>query len=209
MRLSASKRLAAQFFQERKDDRIGLVGFERETRVLSPVTDDHSALEKLIQKMDNGLDGLPDGTAIGAGLGSAVNLLRGSHARSRVIILLTDGEENVHQIEPDEAAKLAKTLGIRIYTVGIVDARAGGAFLGVDEKQLTTIAETTGGSFFSATNPQALADVYQRINNLEKSRVERFHYLRFDELAPWLMAPALLLILLEALLANTVFRRTP
>jgi Ca-activated chloride channel family protein len=204
-RLTASRRLAAQFVKERKDDRIGLVGFESQTIVLSPLTDDHDALTKIIQTMDNGQDGLPDGTAIGAGLASAINILRGSDARSRVIVLLTDGQENVHQIEPAEAAKLAKTLGLKVYTVGIVDPRS----QEVDTKTLKDIAEPTGGAFFSATNPQALQGVYDRINQLEKSKVEQAHYYRYDELAPWLLVPALGLLVLEGALANTVLRRAP
>ncbi len=204
-RLTASRRLAAQFVEERKDDRIGLVGFESETRVLSPLTDDHKALEGIIQKMANGQDGLPDGTAIGEGLASAINVLRGSQAQSRVIVLLTDGEENVHKVEPEEAAKLAKTLGIRVYTVGIIEPRD----QIVDVNQLKAIAEPTGGSFFAATSPSALQDVYGKINALEKSTIEQQHYYRYDELAPWLLLPALALILLEALLANTLLRRVP
>lgn len=204
-RLSAAKRLAAQFVQERKDDRIGLVVFESETRVMSPTTDDHDALRGIMQKLDPDILNLPDGTAIGEGLSSAVNLLRGSHARSRVIILITDGENNIHTIEPEEAAKLAKTLGIRVYTIGIIDPRTNE----VDVKALKAIAEPTGGAFFPATSPSALADVYQRINALEKSKVELLHYDRYDELAPWLIGPAILLLLGEAVLANTIFRRVP
>ncbi len=204
-RLTASRRLAAQFVKERKDDRIGLVGFESQTVVLSPLTDDHDALTKIIQSMDNGQDGLPDGTAIGAGLASALNILRGSPSRSRVIILLTDGQENVHQIEPSEAAKLAKALGIKVYTVGIIDPRS----QEVDTKTLKDIAEPTGGAFFSATNPQALQQVYNRINQLEKSPVQQLHYYRYDELAPWILIPALGLLLLEGALANTLFRQAP
>jgi len=204
-RLTASRRLAAQFVQERKNDRIGLVGFESETRVLSPLTEDHQALAGIIQKMANGLDGLPDGTAIGEGLASAINVLRGSQAQSRVIILLTDGEENVHKVEPEEAAKLAKALDIRVYTVGIIDPRE----QAVDVNQLKAIAQPTGGSFFAATSPSALQDVYGKINKLEKSTIVQQHYFRYDELAPWLLLPALALIMVEALLANTLFRRTP
>jgi Ca-activated chloride channel family protein len=204
-RLSASRRLAAQFVKERKDDRVGLVGFESETRLLSPLTDDHDALAGIIGRMENGQDGLPDGTAIGAGLSSALNVLRGSNSRSRVVVLLTDGEENVHQIEPSEAAKLAKSLGIKVYTVGIIDPRS----MEVDANVLKGIAEPTGGAYFPATNPQALSAVYDRINGLEKTKVEQLHYYRYDELAPWLLVPAVLLLLMEALLASTVFRRIP
>ncbi len=204
-RLSAARRLDAQFVKERKNDRIGLVGFESQTIVLSPLTDDHDALVKIIQGMDNGQDGLPDGTAIGAGLASAINILRGSTSRSRVIVLLTDGQENVHQIEPDEAAKLAKALGIKVYTVGIIDPRT----QEVDTKTLQNIANPTGGAYFPATNPQALQGVYDRINQLEKSPVQQLHYYRYDELAPWILVPALGLLLIEGTLANTVLRRAP
>ena len=202
-RLSASKRLAARFVDERKDDRIGLVVFESQTRIMSPTTDDHDALRGIIQKLDTNL--LPDGTAIGEGLSSAVNLLRGSHARSRVIILITDGENNIHSVEPDEAAKLAKALGIRVYTIGIIDPRTNE----VDVKALKAIAEPTGGAFFAATSPSALGDVYQRINSMEKSTIQLLHFDRYDELAPWLIGPALLLVVIEVFLANTLFRRIP
>lgn len=204
-RLSAAKRLDAQFVQERKNDSVGLVAFESQTRVLSPPTEDHQALTQLIGSMQNGMDGIPDGTAIGEGLASAINQLRGSNARSRVIILLTDGEENVHKVEPAEAAKLAKTLGIRVYTIGIIDP----ATNEVDVSALKAIAQPTGGSFFPATSPKALAGVYSRINQLEKSKVQQLHYTRYDELGPLLLIPGLGLILLEALLANTVLRRVP
>ena len=202
-RLSAAKRMDTQFVQQRKDDRIGLVVFESETRLISPPTDDHQALSGLIGGLDTNL--LPDGTAIGAGLASAVNVLRGSDARSRIIILLTDGENNIHEIEPEEAAKLAKALGIRVYTIGIIDPRTNE----VDVNALKAIAEPTGGSFFAATSPSALADVYQKINNLEKTQITQQHYVRYDELAPFLLVPALLLLLTEAILANTVLRRVP
>jgi Ca-activated chloride channel family protein len=204
-RLSAAKRLSAQFVSERKNDRVGLVVFESQTRVITPPTSDHRALTQLIGTLQNGLYGIPDGTAIGEGLTSAINQLRDSQARSRVIILLTDGEENVHMVEPEEAAKLAKTLGIRVYTIGIIDP----ATNEVDVTTLKNIAEPTGGAFFPATSPQALADVYDKINSLEQSRIEQLHYYRYDELAPFLLIPALGLILVEALLANTIFRRTP
>jgi Ca-activated chloride channel family protein len=204
-RLSASKRLAAQFVGERKDDRIGLIGFESETRLLSPLTEDHAALADIIGRMQNGEDGLPDGTAIGAGLSSALNILRGSSSRSRVIVLLTDGEENVHQIEPSEAAKLAKTLGIRVYTVGIIDPRT----MEVDVNVLKGIAEPTGGAYFPATSPQALNGVYDRINQLVKTTTVQTHFYRYDELAPWLLVPAILLLFAEAFLTNVVLRRTP
>ena len=204
-RLSAARRLDAQFVKERKDDRIGLVGFESETRLLSPLTEDHDALAGVIGQMENGEDGLPDGTAIGAGLASALNILRGSNARSRVVVLLTDGEENVHQIEPEEAAKLAKTLGIKVYTVGIIDPRT----MEVDAKVLKGIAEPTGGAYFPATNPKALSDVYDRINRLEKTQVQQTHFYRYDELAGWLLLPAVGLLVLEGALANTIFRRAP
>jgi Ca-activated chloride channel family protein len=202
-RLSAAKRLDAQFVAERKDDRIGLVVFESETRVMSPTTDDHDALRGIIQKLDTNV--LPDGTAIGEGLSSAINLLRGSTSRSRVIILLTDGENNIHTIEPDEAAKLARALGIRVYTIGIIDPRSNE----VDAKALRDIAEPTGGAYFPATSPSALGDVYQRINAMEKSTVQLLHFDRYDELAPWLIVPALGLLVVEAFLSNTVFRRVP
>jgi Ca-activated chloride channel family protein len=204
-RLSASKRLAAQFVRERKDDRIGLIGFESETRLLSPLTDDHDALVDIIGRMANGEDGLPDGTAIGAGLSSALNILRGSNSRSRVIVLLTDGEENVHQIEPSEAAKLAQSLGIRVYTVGIIDPRT----MEVDANVLKGIAEPTGGAYFPATSPQALSGVYARINQLVKTTTVQTHFYRYDELAPWLLVPALLLLLVEAFLNNVLLRRAP
>jgi Ca-activated chloride channel homolog len=204
-RLSASKRLAGQFVKERSDDRIGLIGFESETRLLSPLTDDHAALGDIIGHMENGQDGLPDGTAIGAGLSSALNILRGSNSRSRVIVLLTDGEENVHQIEPSEAAKLAKALGIRVYTVGIIDPRS----MEVDADVLKGIAEPTGGKYFPANSPQRLSGVYDSINQLEKTTTVQTHFYRYDELAPWLLVPAVLLLLAEVFMNCVVLRRTP
>jgi Ca-activated chloride channel family protein len=207
-KLEGAKRALRQFLESRKDDRIGVVVFKSETRVMSPLSTDYNALVRVVDQAEKLNAFLPEGTAIGLGVADSLNLLRSSNARSRVVILATDGENNQTRVEPEQACKIAETLKIRVYTIGIPTANAR-PDLTLDERQMRRCAETTGGRYERAANADGLADIYNSITALEKSRIERERFTRYHELAPWLLVPAFALIVLESLLAATVFRRAP
>jgi Ca-activated chloride channel family protein len=209
-RLDVARSVLADFVRGRENDRLGLVAFRSQSLVVSPLTLDYDALESLVQKVD--LDALPDGTAIGLALADSLNLLRDSRARSRVVILLTDGENNRFEVEPLQAARIAAALKMRVYTVGVVDTdedRPTFTATNVNEEALERIAETTGGSYYRATSPETLAQIYDDIGRLEKSRVGQERFAAFDERAAYFLVPGLALLALELLLVSTVFRRIP
>ncbi len=206
-KIDAAKAALKKFLESRRDDRVGLVVFRAEARVLSPLTLDYKALAQLVDEADKNQP-LEEGTAIGLGLVTSLNVLRDSHARSRVVILATDGENNVTTVEPEQAGKIAEALKIRVYTIGIPTAGAR-AEQTLNEQQMRRIAEGTGGSYTRANNEQGLADLFTSIATLEKSRVERERFSRAHELASWLLVPAFALVLLETLLTATVLRRAP
>jgi len=199
-RLDVAKRVLVDFIDGRSDDRLGLVVFRAGSIVLSPLTLDYDALTAVTE--DVGEVSLEDGTAIGVGLSEALNLLRESRARSRVAILLTDGENNAGEIEPLAAARIAETLGVRVYTIGIIEANR----RTVDEQALTEMAELTDGRYYRASSEQALEAIYAGIDRLEKSRIDRSQFGVYDEYAVYFLAAALGLLALELLLRNTVWR---
>ncbi|MBI2766473.1 MAG: VWA domain-containing protein [Chloroflexi bacterium] len=205
-RLEASKDVIREFIKGRKDDRIGLVIFQTEALALSPPTLDHDALDTIVAKADSGL--LPEGTGIGVGLAMSVNMLRESTAASRVVILLTDGQQNASSISPEDAADLAEALKIKVYTIGVLDPRDANRGE-VDEKLLKSIADRTGAKYFTANSPSELAAVYDEIGKLETSSVGRERFEQFTELAPWFAGGAALLVGIELLLAGTWLRRVP
>lgn len=205
-RLEGAKKVIRDFIKGRESDRIGLVVFQRDALPLSPPSLDYKALDSIVSHLESGL--LPDGTGIGVGLGSALNMLRDSTAASRIVILLTDGEHNADSISPEAAAQLASALKIRVYTVGVVSTNATGRSE-IDEKLLQAIADSTNGKYFKANNPQALADVYAAIGKLETSRVGRERFERFTQLAPWFAGAAALLLLADLTLRGTWLRRNP
>ncbi|MGB1250619.1 MAG: vWA domain-containing protein [Candidatus Promineifilaceae bacterium] len=223
-RLVASKNVITEFVSEREFDRIGLVVFANEAFSQAPLTVDHDVLVRLLQNVNFARDlGLSDGTAIGMGIATAANMLKDSSAESRIIILLTDGVNTAGQIDPFTAAQAAKTLGIRVYTIGagkpgqvavpvpniFGEETISYAESVIDEATLATIAEETGGLFFRATDTNGLREIYNSINELEKSDVEIETFTRYDELAQWILIPALALMVLEMLLRKTVFRKIP
>lgn len=207
-KLEGAKQALSQFLDSRRDDRVGFVVFKSESRVMSPLTTDYQALKQQVQLADKQNAQLAEGTAIGDGVATALNLLRDSHAKSRIIILATDGENNQHTVEPEQAAAIAKTLNVRLYTIGIPTANARAADT-LDEKQMRQISEDTGGSYTRAADARALTDTYNGIATLEKSRIEHQGFTRYNELAPWLLVPAFALVVVETLLGATVFRRAP
>jgi Ca-activated chloride channel homolog len=206
-RMQAAQDVLSQFITARTNDRVGLVVFQGASLTLSPLTTDYTAVARQVQ--DAGRIRLEDGTAIGVAIGSSVNLLRTSSAASRIVILLTDGENNVSTIEPLAAARIAETLGVRVYTVGVVSVGANPATsrLNVDEEALREIASATGGTYNRAEDPAALGDIYASIDRLEKSRFEAERFTRYDEIAPYLLAAAAALIAFEIALRYGVLRR--
>ncbi len=220
-RMEAAKKTAAQFIADRPDDRIGLVAFAGESFTQSPLTTDRGTLQHLLKGLQSGL--VSDGTAIGNGLATATNRLRESMAKSKVIILLTDGVNNAGQIAPLTAAEIAKTYGIRVYTIGVgtrgtapypaYDRFGRVVFVDmpveIDEETLTEIASMTGGEYFRAIDNNSLGEVYARINELEKSRIEIDHHTDLRELyAIWALA-ALVLLVLEFAIKRLIIRELP
>ncbi|SFU60268.1 Ca-activated chloride channel family protein [Pustulibacterium marinum] len=218
-RLQALKRVAADFIEERPSDRIGLVVYGGESFTKTPITSDKSIALRALEDVNYGL--VEDGTAIGSGLATAVNRLKDSKAKSKVIILLTDGVKTAGSIEPEDAAELAVAFGIKVYTIGIgsngmaqtpIAQNPNGSFrygmrkVEIDEDLLKNIADRTGGQYFRATNNASLANIYDDINKLEKTEIEEFKYTNFDEKFRPFVLLGLGLLLLEFLLRNTVFR---
>ncbi len=218
-RLEASKAVASDFIDKRPDDRIGLVIFSGESFTQCPLTTDHAVLKNLFSSIKTGI--LQDGTAIGMGLATAVSRLKDSKAKSKVIILLTDGVNNSGSIAPELAADLARPFGIRIYTIGVgttgmayspVGIYPNGQYVydyvkvEIDEKVLKKISDTTGGKYFRATDNTKLKEIYKEIDKLEKSIIEEKQYSRKSELFLPLAIGALVLLLLEFILKNTIFR---
>jgi Ca-activated chloride channel homolog len=223
-RLEAAKLVIDDFISRRTYDRIGLVVFAQEAFNQSPMTTDHAVLERLLRQVKLAPDlQLEDGTAIGHGLANAANMLKDSQAKSRVIILLTDGANNSGEIAPETAADAARALGIKVYTIGMgrpgqvpvpVDSPFGGKEIvyqesDLDEALLKQIAEKTGGQYFRATDTADLQRVYAQIDSLEKSQIEITHYSEEIELMGWVLLPALMLLLAEQFLSNSLFRRIP
>jgi Ca-activated chloride channel family protein len=205
-RLAAAQRVLDDFIAGREEDRIGLVIFRSEALVLSPLTLDYEALRTLVTGVEQ--VNLNDGTAIGTGLGEGLNLLRDSRARSRVAILLTDGQNNGGELEPLAAARVAETLGIRVYTIGLLETGSrAGSTSNVDERALQEMANITGGRYFAAESEGALEAIYQNIDRLEKSRVGRTQFAAYNELAVYFLAGAVLLLALELALRSTVWRQ--
>ena len=219
-RINAAKDIAIRFVAERPSDRIGVVVFAGESYTQCPVTTDRATLINLIKEIECGL--IEDGTAIGNGLATAVARLKDSDAKSKVIILLTDGVNNSGEISPKMAAEIAKTYGIRVYTIGVGTNKvarypmpvAGGVQyvnipVEIDTKTLSDIAAMSDGNFYRATNNKELKQIYHDIDKLEKSRlsVKKFskHYEAYQPFA----VAAIICLLLEILLRTTVLRRIP
>jgi Ca-activated chloride channel homolog len=219
-RMEALKRVAGNFVLERPNDRIGLVVYASEAYTKVPVTSDKAVVLEAIKGIQYD-PVLQDGTAIGMGLATAVNRLKESKAKSKVIILLTDGVNNAGFIEPETAADIAKQYGIKVYTIGIgtngmaeypYALAANGQLLyqmmkvEIDERLMKSIAQKTNGNYFRATSNERLAQIYQAINKLETTEIEELKFYDYDEKFRIFVLLAGLLILLEVLLKNTFFR---
>jgi Ca-activated chloride channel family protein len=220
-RVYVAKQEAIKFIKGRENDRVGLVVFAKKAFTQCPLTLDYRILVELLSEIRVGM--IADGTAIGMGIATAVNRLRDSNAKSKVIILITDGENNSGNIDPITAAELAKSFGIKVYTIGVgkggmvpfpVDDPLFGkryvqANVEIDETTLKRIADITGGLFFRARDPVALSEIYERINNLEKSEVKVKEYRSYNEMFPIFLIPALFLLLLYIFLRRTALLRIP
>lgn len=219
-RMEAMKKVAADFVDARKTDRIGLVIFSGEPFTQCPITSDYAALKSQIYAVRSGI--LHDGTAIGSGLATSVERLKKSKSKSKVIILLTDGENNGGLIPPSTAKEIAKAYNIKVYTIGM--GTEGFATLpqqttagvvrtkekvNIDEKLLQEIARETGGNYFRATDNESLSNIYVEIDKLEKSRIETSSFARYAEQFYPLAIAAVLLLLIEAWLRYKVLRKFP
>lgn len=218
-RLEALKKVATKFVNKRPNDRIGIVVYAGESFTQTPITSDKAIIINTISKIKWGQ--IQDGTAIGMGLGSAVNRLKDSKAKSKIIILLTDGVNNTGFVDPNTATELAKALNIKVYTIGLgtngtalfpvakdVNGRLifRNAPVEIDEKLLRYIANETDGKYFRATNNKKLESIYNEINKLEKTEIEEFKYYNYQENYRPLVFLAGFLVLLEMLLRFTVYR---
>jgi Ca-activated chloride channel homolog len=221
-RLEASKEVATDFIDSRPNDRIGLVIFSGESFTQCPLTSDHAVIKNLFAGIHTGM--VMDGTAIGNGLATAVTRVKDSKAKSKVVILLTDGVNNQGSVAPLTAAEIAKAFGVRVYTIGVgtigkalspVGMYPNGQWaydyvdVNIDEKSLTEIAEMTGGKYFRATDNDKLRDVYKEIDRLEKTIFEEKNFTnKAEHFLPFAISAALLL-LLEFALKNTIFKTVP
>ena len=224
-RIEAAKQVAVEFINGRPDDNIGLTLFAGEAFTQCPMTTDHAVLLNLLNGMrvDMAQRGLiDDGTALGMGIANAVTRLKDSKAKSKVIILLTDGTNNCGQISPNTAADIAKSFGIRVYTIGVgtngtapypMSVAGRIQYLNVpveiDSKTLATIAQTTDGQFYRATDNQKLHEVYAQIDQMEKTKMRVQQYSKRYEAYQNFALAAVLMLLLELLLRNTLLRRLP
>jgi Ca-activated chloride channel homolog len=220
-RISVAKEEAKRFINGRENDRIGLVVFARKSYTQCPLTLDYKILNSLIDDVSIGL--IKDGTAIGLGIATAVNRIRSSDAKSKVIILLTDGENNAGNIDPITAAELASSFGVRIYTIAIgrgglvpfpiedpiFGKRYVQAEVKVDEQMLKRIADITDGIFFRARDAKALARVYKKIDELETTEVKVKEYSTYHELFHLFLVPGAGILLLQILLGSTLLLKIP
>jgi Ca-activated chloride channel family protein len=219
-RMEAAKQVASEFIDRRPTDRMGLVIFAGESFTMCPLTTDHAVLKSQLFNVQSGL--LEDGTAIGSGLATGVERLRSSVSKSKVIILLTDGENNGGQLDPNTAKEIAKSYGVRVYTIGMgtegfapvpVQTASGVVMqrekVSIDEKLLTQIANETGGKYFRATDNDNLSAIYKEIDQLEKSKFEVTTFTHYTEkFFPFVLA-ALLFLVFEWILRFTLFRKFP
>tara|TARA_B100000315_G_scaffold115297_1_gene105829 strand:- start:6606 stop:7601 length:996 start_codon:yes stop_codon:yes gene_type:complete len=220
-RLAVVKGVVKEFIQQRYGDRIGLISFAALAYTVSPLTTDYDWLNANLERIDLGL--IKDGTAIGSAISSSLSRLKNSEAKSKVVILLTDGVSNAGKIDPLTAARAAKSLGIKIYTIGAgtegyapfpskdIFGRSvyRNVLIKIDEKTLKKIAEITEASYFRATDEKSLREIYNEIDHLEKTEIEKIGYKEYKQLFTAFLVAALLLIAMELILSNTLFMKVP
>ena len=220
-RIEVVKSVVSKFVDERPDDRIGLIAFAGKPYLVSPLTLDHDWLQQNLERIT--VAGADDGTAIGSAIAAGVNRLRGTAAKSKVIILLTDGMNNTGKISPMAAAEAAKAMGVKVYTIGVGvrgeapipvkdqfgNSRLMMAKVDVDEKTLQAVAAETGGMFYRATDTDSLQKIYEQINALEKTAQTAQRFEHTEELFRWALFPAVALLGLGFGLEHTRYRRLP
>jgi Ca-activated chloride channel family protein len=220
-RVAIAKDVLAKFIGKRPSDRMGLVAFAGRAYIASPLTLDHDFLLQNLARLDLGM--IEDSTAIGSALSTALNRLRELKSKSKIIILMTDGQNNAGKVPPLTAAEAAEALGVKVYTIGVgtrglapmptrdMFGRKTYAQVQVDidEDTLRKIADRTGGKYFRADNSNTLRAIYSEIDRLEKTEVSMKKFVRYEEVFEWFAVPGLFLILLEVILNNTVWRRLP
>jgi len=220
-RIEVVKSVVSEFIEERPNDRIGLVAFAGRPYMVSPLTLDHDWLQQRLEQVSLGM--VEDGTAIGSAIASSVNRLREQDAKSRIVILLTDGMNNAGKVQPELAAEAAKSLGIKVYTIGagsrgsvpvpVTDQfgreQLAMAQVDIDEETLSKVAEMTGGQYYRATDTDSLEQIYDEINALETTTRTMNKFAQVEELAAFAVIPALLLLGTELALIHTRFRRLP
>ena len=221
-RFNMARAVLGKFIDQRPNDRIGLVLFASKAYIATPLTLDHDFLHENLDRLEIGtID--QNSTAIGDGLGTAINRLRDLKAKSKIVILMTDGQNNAGKLDPLLAAEAAKSLGVKVYTVGIglrgeAPMPARDMFgrkvyqmvpVDVDEDTLQKIADMTGGKYYRADNAEKFQQIYDEIDKLEKTEASVKKYTQFDELFPWFIAGGLALLLIELVLGQTIFRRLP
>jgi Ca-activated chloride channel family protein len=220
-RLDAVKQVTEKFIESRPYDRIGILCFAGRPYLVSPLTLDHDWLLKNLERVRIGL--VEDGTAIGSAIASAANRLKDKEAKSKIIVLLTDGDNNAGKVTPATAAEAAKALGIKVYTVGAgtrgyapvpVQDGFGRTFyqnirVEVDEKTLREIAALTNAQYYRATDGKSLREIFSQIDKMEKSTVELNQYKQYRELFPWFLGAGFAVIALQAVLGETLWRRLP
>ena len=220
-RLVVAKDVLREFIQKRSNDRIGLVAFARYPYVAAPLTLDHDFLLQQVDRLQ--LGAVEDGTAIGSGLMAALNRLRDVKARSKIVIVMTDGQNNAGKVPPLTAAETAEALGVRVYTIGVgtrgtapvpyYDAFGGKKYrevaVDIDEATLQQVAQRTGGAYFRADSTDTLREIYARIDRLERTEATVKKYRYYGEWFPLVVLPGWFLLMLELILSNTVWRRLP
>jgi Ca-activated chloride channel family protein len=220
-RLVIAKDVLRQFIERRPSDRIGLVAFAGRAYIAAPLTLDHAFLQLNLERLE--LHTIEDGTAIGSGLSASVNRLRDLQSKSKIVILMTDGQNNAGQIPPLTAAEAAEALKVKVYTIGVgtrgtapmpvrdVFGRKGyrNVPVDIDEETLKSISQKTGGKYYRADSTDTLRRIYDEIDQLEKTEVEVKKFVHIEELFHWAAVPGLVLVLLELLLSNTIWRRLP
>jgi len=219
-RLAMVKDVVSKFIGNRTNDRMGMVVFGSEAYTQCPLTLDQNILQSFLSKLDIGMAG--DSTAIGSAVGIAVKRLKDLKSDSKIIILLTDGRNNAGNLAPLQAAQTAKAFGIKIHTIGVgtqgkapflVNSFFGQRYVyqevDIDEGTLKEISKITGGQYFRATDLESLKSIYKQIDQMEKSEVKLFDHSEYTELFHYFLIPGILLLLLEVILSNTLFRRLP
>lgn len=220
-RIDAMKLVTEKFIRERPNDRIGIVAFAGQPYLVSPLTLDHDWLIRNLERLRIGL--VEDGTAIGSAIASAANRLKDKEAKTKLIVLLTDGDNNSGMVQPMTAAEAAKALGIRVYTIGagtdgeapfpLVNQFGRTVYRNVpvrfDEQTLGEIAALTDGKYFRATDTSSLEKIFDEIDTLEKSKVEIEKTAQYEDLFPWFLIPGVVCLLLQITLSQTVWRRLP